>query len=180
MRKTLVTAATEEALDLDWVKANVLRITSTDDDIRISQLIRAAVTVYEQFVNRVLLSSTWDVYFDEFPDEYLELPPPLVSVTTVKYQDSSDVQQTMDAADYVVDTTREPGRVSLAYGESWPTTYGEPNDVVVRCVSGYGNAASIPEDIKLGLAFCVQAMYRGEDLTSVYESLWWPYRLVSV
>lgn len=177
MRKTLVTAATEEAVSLDYVKDSVLRVTGTDDDERISALIRAAVSAYQHFTGRVLLSSTWDVYYDAFADE-LELPSPLTSVTSVKYQDTTDTQQTLAATVYQVDTVSEPARLQLAYGQVWPTTYGELNDVVIRCVSGYVNAASIPEDIRLGLYFWIQEQYDGTPLRAAYEACWWPLRIV--
>lgn len=52
------------------------------------------------------------------------------------------LEQTMDAADYALDTYAQPARLNLAYGASWPTSRGTLNSVRVRYVTGY----SIPGD----------------------------------
>jgi len=176
MRLKLITGPTAEALHLDDVKKSALRVYNEDDDYRISRLIVSAREAFENFANRILLSSTWDLYLDAFAD-VIELIPPATSVTNIKYQDSSDVQQTLAITYYVTDFITEPARITLAYGQSWPSTYGELNDVVIRFVAGYANAAAVPEGIKQGMMLHIQEAYDGTDRTASYEALWWPYRI---
>ena len=174
----LVTAPTVEALTLDEVKDH-LRITSTDQDARLEAMIRAARVVFENYCQRALMTSTWDAYFDTFPDEF-RLPAPLTSVTSVKYYDTANAEQTLAATYYVVDTSREPARVTLAYSYSWPTIYDRPGCVVVRYVSGYANQAAVPEDIKIGLLWWIEGVYDGRPeleliaLAMFNNYRWWP------
>lgn len=187
MRKVIVTANTEEALTVDEVKSFALRQASNADDAWIERLIVSARLAYEEFTGRVLMSSTWDIYYDSFDDE-LELPSPLISITSVKYQDTSDVQQTLAAATYQYDIYSEPARLRLAYGQVWPTCYGEMNDIVIRCAAGYANAASVPDVIKDGMYLYIQQIYDGPQegafagsttqKMKVAEMLWWSHRIV--
>ncbi len=120
---------------------NHLRVSGTDEDGTIAAILTAAWKYCEEvLLHRALLPQTWDLWLDEFPDEdYIEIPrPPLQSITSIKYYGTDDTEYTMTATDYFVDTKSEPGRVSLAYGKTWPSTVLRPiNGVVVRFVAGY-------------------------------------------
>jgi uncharacterized phiE125 gp8 family phage protein len=177
MRKKLITAATFKPLTLDEVKSFALRQTSEEDEAYIYRLIDAATDAYENFTERILCLSTWDLYLDAFPSE-IELPGPLSSVTSVGYQDTNDAAQTMTASYYVVDTVSEPARICLAYEQSWPETYAEINVVTVRFIAGYANAAAIPATIKDGLYLYIQEQYDGIDRQRAYEALWMPLRIM--
>lgn len=174
MRLLLITAPTEEAVTIDEAK-QFLRESSDDFDAYIDGLIMAARTAYEDWTGCILMYSTWDMYLDEFPESF-ELPAPLVSVTSVKYQDTSDVQQTVTAAYYVVDTISEPvARIALASGQSWPDTYGELNDVVVRFVAGW-TAIQVPQIVKQGTLLWIAQQYDGQDRSAAWQALWGSYR----
>ena len=119
-----------------------LRDTPDADDSLIAGYIAGVVPDAEGFLNRALLTSTWDLWLDDFPvKDYIELPyPPLQSVASVKYYDTDDTEYTMDSADYFVDTKSFKGRVFLVYGETWPSETLRPaNGVVVRYVAGYAS-----------------------------------------
>lgn len=179
MRKVLVTAATFKPFERDQVKTRPeLRLASTTDDRVIDDLIESAVEAYEEYTNNILRQSTWDLYFDSFPDgDEFETPAPLVSVTSIKYKDTADVEKTFSASYYNVDTTNPiSGRIALEYGECWESTYGNINDVVVRIVAGYASANAIPRRIKDGLLLKMQEIYYGTDLSAAYESCWANYR----
>lgn len=173
MRKVLVTASTFKALEVEEIKLRPeLRITTDTDDQILQGFIHSAVEAYQEFTDHILCSSIWDLYLDEFPDE-IELPAPLISVTSITYTDSAGVSQTLGASTYVVDTTSAvKGRVVLAYGEVWPSTYAQINVVRVRFVSGYANAAAIPWRVKDGLILKVQELYDGIDRSGLYEPCW--------
>ncbi len=135
------------ALVLPDVKKH-LRIDHDDDDDYIAELIKTAFAQAENKTRRAILTQTWDYYIDTFPggDGEIKIPkPPLTSVTSIKYQDSSDVQQTWDSSNYVVDTVKEPGRVYLATNASYPATYIKRKAVVIRFVAGY---TTIPKPIQ--------------------------------
>ena len=120
--------------------------------------------------------------------------PPLRSVTTIIYTDSDDADTTWDSDDYEVDTDSEPGRVILAYGETWPSTTLHPkNPIEVEYVAGYDDDGSspadytvnIPEAIKNAIKLDIEMRYdRPNDaymkvLQDTRDSLLAPYRIWS-
>lgn len=114
-----------------------LRVTSSADDELITALIRAAREWCELFQNRAFVTQTITLTLDRFPNVF-EIPkPPLQSVSSIKYIDTAGVQQTLDPSVYDVDTVSEPGRIALAYGQSWPSIRGDINSVEVIYVAGY-------------------------------------------
>jgi uncharacterized phiE125 gp8 family phage protein len=182
-----------EPITLEEAKLH-LRIENDDthEDSLIYALIAAACRHCENFLGRALITQTWDFYADSFPLDgcsYLELPyPPLASVATVKYKDTAGTLQTWDAANYIVDTISEPGRIALAYGVLWPSTYDEIQAVQIRFVAGYGLAGSVPQQIKNAILLKLTDLYenRGDaerafvtnTLEQAIEALLWSERIV--
>jgi uncharacterized phiE125 gp8 family phage protein len=79
---------------------------------------------------------------------WLPRAAPLQSVTSVKYYDTSGVQQTLSASTYQVDTFSEPGRILLAPNQVWPSVQaGRALAVEVLYVVGWTSADNIPADI---------------------------------
>ncbi|MDE2441879.1 MAG: head-tail connector protein [Betaproteobacteria bacterium] len=83
----------------------------------------------------------------------------LLSVESIKYTDPGGVLQTMNAADYKVDTMSEPARIVPAFGKNWPTTRQEISAVEVNFTVGYGAAAAVPEGIKAAIIMYAKAHY---------------------
>jgi len=122
-----------------WLKQE-----ETADDALIEQAIADARREVEDRLSQQLVAATWKLLLDEFPsglgdgDDAIRPPlPPLISVSSIKYIDTAGVQQTLAAADYLVDAASRPGRICPAYGESWPSTRAQPNAVEVTFVAGY-------------------------------------------
>ena len=145
--ESVTAAAPEEALKLAEVKAH-LRVDHTDDDDYIAELIKTAFAQAEARTWRALLSQSWRLYLDRFPtgDREIKIPkPPLVTVDSIKYQDSSDVQQTWADTNYVVDIVKEPARVYPETNANYPTTYIKRKAVEIEFTCGY---SSVPDPIK--------------------------------
>jgi uncharacterized phiE125 gp8 family phage protein len=147
MSTKLITEPAVEPVSLEDMQEH-LRVetdgTNPDDDV-ITTLISVAREFVERFSNRALITQTWELALDAFPDcDYIALPyPPLQSVTSVKYYDTDETESTFSSDDYQVDTYSEPGRIVLAYGEVWPSeTLRTANGVIVRYIAGFGDAAS--------------------------------------
>ena len=156
--------------DLDYEPVSIgevkihLRLTddTTEDDMLLS-LISAAREWCESYIGRALGVKTLELLLDDFPaSDVLCLPcPPLVSVTSIKYRDSSGTETTMSAADYIVDIDRDPGRVVLAYGKSWPSFTAYPsNPIRVRYVTGY---AIVPLTIKQAMLLLIGHWYENRE-----------------
>jgi uncharacterized phiE125 gp8 family phage protein len=154
------TAPTVEPVTVQDIKDH-LRLSGSDDDVRLASLITAARMAVETDAQRALINQTWTLTLDDWPRQYIELPyPPLSSVTSIKYVDTGGTQQTWSTANYEVDTYAEPGLVRLAYQADWPSFRGEPRDIEIIYVAGYGaTAADVPERFKQAVRLRVEMDY---------------------
>jgi len=144
----VITGPTIEPVTLAEVKAQIgILPTNTDQDGLITRRIGQARAWAERYCHRAFMSQTLELRLHVFPTN-IELPwPPVSAIVSVKYIDNDGVEQTMDAADYVFDDYDETPSIRVAFGESWPTTRGEPHAVRVQYTAGYGTAKSAVPDL---------------------------------
>jgi uncharacterized phiE125 gp8 family phage protein len=124
---------------------NAARIDGTNSDADIEIEVRAITAEAEHFTGRAIINRPLGVTLDAFPD-VIELPPPLISVTSVKYFDNEGIERTLAPSAYIVDPTSEPGRVTPV--DTWPATQDRIGAVNVVAVCGYG-----PDDKSVPAAF---------------------------
>jgi uncharacterized phiE125 gp8 family phage protein len=150
-------------------------------------LITAARERAELVTQRALLTQTWDLLLDGFPEDgYIEIPkPPLVSVTYVKYTDTGGTLRTLTAnTDYLVQAPAGPrcarGRVALPFAGIWPVTLDQMGAVVVRFVCGNASAALVPGLIKAAMLMDLANLYGDRedvlDEGSKIHRMYWSYR----
>ena len=165
-----VKITTEPVLDpiLTADVATHLRIGTTEataESAYITALIAAArQTIERVYLHRTLIDTTYQMDLDGFED-VIKLPsPPLSSVTSVKYYDSDNALQTLDAAYYEVDTTSEPGRIIRASDYDWPDTYDRTASVQIAYICGYGDEATdVPQAIRHALLMYVGMLYENRE-----------------
>ena len=143
-----------------------LRITHSDEDTYIAAIVLAASEWCEEFQNKVYVQREVIDYLDAFPTEIRPRKSPLISVDTVKYYDTDGVLQTLAAATYDVGTYKEPGRIALAYNQSWPSIRTMINAVVVTYQAGWVARANIPEEIKHAVKLMVGHLYENREAAS--------------
>lgn len=154
----LVTAPPVEPITLTEAKLH-LKVDLTDDDDLITSLIQSARENVELVTGRALVTQTWEMTMDQFPyprsymtgtrpvggiqpQQIIRLPkPPLQSVTSITYIDSSGNTQTLATNQYVVDVTSLPGSILPAYGVAWPYAQRIPKSVTVRFVAGFADSS---------------------------------------
>lgn len=161
----LIVEPIEEPITLDDAKDH-LRVDGTDEDALIMAYIKAARRQCELVARRAMVTQTWELALEAWPAGcYIQLPyPPLQSVTSVTYVDSAGVSAVMSSADYLVDTYRQPGRVSLGYNKSWPSVTLRPGpSIVVRYVVGYGAPKDVPETYKQAIKLLVGHYYENRE-----------------
>ena len=167
-----------------------LRQDESADDALITTLCEAADQHIESFLGRRLITQTWDYKRNSFPCR-IELPyPPLVSVSSITYIDTNGTTQTLSTDYYAVDVAREPGRITLKYGMSWPSTQCIENAVTVRYVAGYGAASAVPSAIKAAAKLLIGHWYESREdvvigtisamLPQGAQTLLWPYRILEI
>lgn len=167
MTHKVVTAPTTEPITRAEAKLH-LRLDDVGgvhpDDALIDGLITAAREYAQHYASTSIGSQTLEMALDEFPEEdYIDLDmPPVTSVTSIKYTDTAGVEQTMSTSYYALSTYGDSRRVSLTYGNSWPTTREEPNAVRIRYAAG---AATLPKAVKSGMLLHVDLHYPGNSYT---------------
>lgn len=168
MALTIVTAPASEPVSVDDIN-NFLRLTGTaaSGDTLITGFIAAARRYCEGIQNRSYIDTVWKLTLDEFPSaDYIDLRrPPASTVASIVYYGTGNTATTMTAGNYFVDTASSPGRVHLAYGESWPTATLRPiNGVEVQYTAGYGSAAtSVPDEVKQAIKLMVGQMWEHRE-----------------
>lgn len=165
----LVTPPASEPVSLLAAKhqANVV---ADDDDPLLEAYIQAARELVERDTCRSFITRTLRYRGLAFPcEDWLALPsPPLQSVTSIKYYDSDNVLQTLDAAEYSVDTDREPGVVWLTYGSSWPDTYERHDAIEITYNAGYGDDEDdVPMRARQAIQLIVAHWYRNREAVTV-------------
>lgn len=155
----------------------------TAHDDHLQRLIASARGRIESLTGRQIVTSTWDLTMDAFPDDsddVIYIPkPPLQSVSAITYVDSSGVTQTWSSSNYVVSTSREPGCVRPAYAQAYPTDVRiQPDCVKVRFVAGYGAITAIPEDLKAAMLLLIghwfdhrESVITGSTATSLPQAV---------
>lgn len=186
LRLKLVTAPAAEPLSVSQLKTH-LRIDHNDEDDDLTALIVEAREKLESDMRRAFITQTWRMSLDGWPtlDEILLPRPPLQSVTSVVYKDSEGNSTTWSSSAYIVDTDSEPGRIVLAYGETWPSlTLYPANPIQITFVAGYGDAADdVPGNVKRALKLLCGHWYENRegtvsgtivrDIPMAVESLIW-------
>jgi len=204
----VTTAATTEALT-DTEIRDYLRI-DQDSELGTLQFLRKAAREFcEKYTGRTLLSQTltlavdaanetYDPLFEgtrtgpylNFYKDYLALPTaPVRSVNSVKTFDDSDTATTMASSRYYVDTAREPARVVLRTGETWPAALRVANSIEIEFVAGYATPADIPYALKVGILQHIAFLYdqRGDmkdpqeasTLPPMIAKMYQPYKLIA-
>tara|TARA_R100000655_G_scaffold77938_1_gene117273 strand:- start:11279 stop:11935 length:657 start_codon:yes stop_codon:yes gene_type:complete len=165
-----------------------LRIDHSNDDTLIDQLVQASREFVEEYTGRAIMSQTLVLTLDAFDEladplwegtktgpyknyykNYVTLAKaPVRSVTTVKTYDDDDTATTMASTKYYVDITREPARVVLRTGETFPTALRVANAIEVTYVAGYASSGAVPQAIKTAILQYVSYLY--EHRGDMYEA----------
>jgi uncharacterized phiE125 gp8 family phage protein len=127
-----------EPIGLDEVKAHS-RIDLDNDDLLIQDKILAVRTMVEMIYDLAMITQTWTMYLDWFPDCIEIFKRPVQSVTSIKYLDPAGVLQTVDPALYWVDLNARPPRIVRGQSTNWPYVQPRPSAVAVEFVAGYGD-----------------------------------------
>jgi len=159
----VVTPPAAEPVTLDEAKAQC-SITGSDHDTRLNSLITRARSYVEDYTGRAMITQTFDYYLDNFSTPIALPNAPLQSVTSIKYFDTSGVQQTLDAGVYTVSTVREPGEITTAYEQSWPDIRYIPDAIVIRFVCGYGAASTdVPDTLRHAMLLLISHWFENTE-----------------
>jgi len=159
----LLTPAVGEPLTLAAVKAH-LRVDIDDDDDLISGLIQAARQYIEDRCWIAMLTQTWVLGLETWPDKPLRLPrTPLLTVPTisqVRYKNNSGVAQVLASSVYTVLAT---GEWTLDYAQSWPIDFRHWS-IEIEYSVGYGTSGtSVPAPMLAALKLMLGHLYENRE-----------------
>lgn len=188
MKTSLVLEPVGNVVSLDDVKTH-LRVDHVKEDAYIQSLIQSATAYVENITRRKLLTQTWMSYHDDWPQGGFVMPHGrLKSITSIKYRDSSNVEYTWAATEYLVDIVNEPGRVVLGYSKTYPNETLLPlNPIYIQFICGFGDDDDVPHPIKTAIMLVAADMYANRESIVIGKSvaeipahimnLLWPYRV---
>lgn len=129
-----------------------LRITHSDHDSLIQDLIWGAVKAFEKRANVCLSSQAWKAFLDKSYEEIELWKYPITGISTIQYYDDDNAIQTLSSASYYhnVDggSTGYNPRPVVIFIEDEPSTYERDDAVVITFEAGY---SSIDYDVKEAL-----------------------------
>jgi hypothetical protein len=169
-----------------------LGVDDAADDVVIQEAIIASRQAIENYTGRSFINTVWNLWLDnwprgkggDYPEGSFDLPinafddtkifidvprPPLVSVASVTYYNTSNVSAVFSSASYFVDSKSTPGRIVLNSGSSWPSVLLRPaNGIDIEFTAGYGTAVTdVPDAIILAHKQMTKFNYR--VMTGAYE-----------
>lgn len=156
----VTTQPATEIFTLQEVK-NYLKVDDSTEDTLISTLLQSARQAAESYLNQALITQTITEKLDRFNNATIYLSvSPVIAVSSLQYADGDNTTQTFAASNYVVDTFLKPARLSLGYGKTWPTLYGNINDITITYTAGYGTEPSgVPAQIRQAILLMVTDAY---------------------
>lgn len=173
---SLVTAPTSEPVTLAEAKKQCeIAAEVNHHDEHLERLIQAARVYVENYTGRQIVTATWDLYADSWPDDGLtiSLPKgPIQSVTSITYVDENGSSQTWGSSNYVLSASREPAIIRLAYQALWPAFRFQPDAIRVRYVAGYGAATAVPQGIKHAILLLVGGWFLNREIETTSNLKW--------
>lgn len=169
----LIDAPAAEPISITEARTQVSLGSSTDWDTFLTSCIKAARARVEKETGRRLITQTWEAYPSDFGGASIILPyGKLQSVTAFEWTDTAGTAHTwtVNSGNLTsggvtmahIDTISDPGRITLAYSQSWPDeTLKTSNPIRIRFVCGYGDAgADVPETIKAAMLLDIGFLFR--------------------
>lgn len=188
LKRTALPAS--EPVTLADIKAHC-RIEVSTDDALVAALISAAREYIERRTGMAMVTQTWVMTFDDWPEDEIELPVyPVQSISSITYVDTDGATQTLSGSIYQLDATGDPATVSLAYGQTWPPARDQEASITLTFVAGYtGSGANVmPDGLKHAIRMLVGHWYENRETAIVgttaaempmaVEALIAPYRRI--
>lgn len=189
MSLTQITAPAVEPVTLAEVKDHC-RVEHDLDDALIEGLITAARELVEQRTGRALITQQWQWSLDAFAAVLCPPRPPLQSVDSITYVDTDGTTQTLSPTEYRVDTATQPGRITEAYGKTWPAIRSVTGAVQITFTAGYGDYENtVPRALRQAMLLLIGGWYENREAVApvqlmaipfAVDALLSPHRLVAI
>jgi len=168
MSYQIVINPSEEPITLAEAKEH-LRVDFSDEDTYIGTLITTARKYCESYTNKVFITQSWRQNLDTFPRVIKLKVSPVVSLTSLKYYDTNETQQTLtdNSDNFQKDFLSDCGSLHEGLVNAWPSVGDTINAIEIITVCGYGAASSVPAEIKHAIKLMVSHLYENRDSVNV-------------
>jgi uncharacterized phiE125 gp8 family phage protein len=186
----LITAP-EEIITVEETAAFIRAEFSSSEESIIESLITSSRVLCEEYLFRRIGVQTLEFRDNGFPYSRspIVLPAPLISVTSIKYLDGNNVEQTLSVDEYIVSDSA-PGMITPV--NSWPETSDAGDSLRVKFIAGYSapgesplQSEELPMTIKTAMLMQIADMYENREaqtdkplsMNQTLANLLAPYRL---
>ena len=146
-----------------------LRVEHDVDDALITALCTGVMQYLDGptgILGRALLTQTLGMRMDSLPSSF-DIPyPPAQEIVSITYRDLALATQTVSSSLYELRIEHFSARVSLVGQAVWPDAAGILDSIDVRWTAGYGNAAAVPEQIKIAMKLIIGHLYEQREEVS--------------
>lgn len=162
MTSYLLTGPVSEPVSLAEAKA-YLRIDDGTEDALITTLIAAARLHVEGVTGQALLTQSWRLVLDAWPEDRLVRLPvgPVISVTAITTYDMDGVGTAVPLAQF--QTLAGENQLYLPAQVSGMPLLRQRAGIEVDYVAGYGVAADVPQDIRQALLGLITHWFEHRD-----------------
>jgi len=160
------TVAPAALVSLEQAKRHLNVEHSDDDDLITSYIASATRSLdgYRGLLGRALVTQTWRQSFCRFGRYFrLELSP-IASISSVKYFDTSNIEQTVADTVYTLHADALGPFVMLKPDQSWPSSYSRIDAVTIEYIAGEP-ADDVDPQIKTAITMCVAQWYETREAT---------------
>lgn len=133
------------------------RIDGNLEDTLVASLILAARLHIERSLDVALISQSWSLYLDRWPDRaHVELPlAPLVSLDAVRLYGPTGSFMTLDPSLFDIDVCSRHPRLSRRGGQGWPLPGRGVNGIEIAFTAGHGLS---PDDVPMPLRLAIKLL----------------------
>jgi uncharacterized phiE125 gp8 family phage protein len=163
---SVTVAPATEPLDRDADVKPQIRVDGTDEDDLLDLYISAAREFVEVYTGTKLVSQTVLMQGSSFDDLWALPVAPVVSVSSVKYLDTTGAEQTLDTSVYESVLTGLDPHIRTKIDQSWPSIRTASDAVRVTAVCGY---ASLPAPIKHAMLLMISSWFDNRSVGPVPE-----------
>lgn len=158
--------ALSPAVPLTDAKAHLNVLHATDDGV-IQGFVETAQQHLEGpdgcggVLGRAVVRHVLELSLPRFGGRVIDLPqPPLVSVSSVNYLDTTGALQTLDPSVWRELRNVDRGSIALNPGKAWPGTFTVPDAVRIRFTCGY---ETVPAPLRNAILLHVGHLYLNRD-----------------
>lgn len=165
MPTELLTAPVAEPVTVAEAKAH-MRIDHTADDAIIPDMITAAREWVERATGLALITETWRLTLDSWPQTAVELrPAPVQSISAVKTFGVDGASTTLANSAYELVSVGRSARMVRTLGSSWVNPARAAGGIEIDFTAGYGDEASdVPRMLRQALLMVLAHHYENREL----------------